>query len=233
MMESGICCKRAVPLPPGIDLARAGRYFGLQGGDAAAHALLKGLAPQILASARPRMVWAEFSPADTPALFAGQDVAAHLAGCSRFVLLGVTLGAETDKAVRRAGIGDVAAQAAADALASALAEQIADTASNILTELYKSERLFLTGRYAPGYGDWPLAAQKQVSALLDLPKNLGVTVTEHYLMLPRKSITAVMGIAPYPVAGRLAGCASCALREKCEYRKRGHYCGCTDTAENR
>ena len=233
MMASGICCKGAVPLPPAIDLARAGRYFGLRGEAPAAHALLESLAPQILAAARPRMVWAEYAPADTPGLFAGRDIDAHLAGCSRFVLLAVTLGAEADKAVRRAGIGDVAAQTAADALASALAEQIADTAGNILAKLYKNEGLFLTGRYAPGYGDWPLTAQRQVSTLLELPKNLGVTVTESCLMLPRKSITAVMGIADHPVTGRLAGCAACALRDKCDDRKRGLYCGCTNTAENR
>ena len=55
-------------------------------------------------------------------------------------------------------------------------------------------------------------------------RRIGLYVTDTFLMLPRKSVTAVLGLSDVPVTGKRAGCAHCALREKCEYRKRGVTC---------
>lgn len=44
-------------------------------------------------------------------------------------------------------------------------------------------------------------------------------------MIPRKSITAVLGISDHPVKGKLATCNECVLRDKCELRKEGGFCG--------
>ena len=136
----------------------------------------------------------------------------------------MTLGPGVDVQIKRAGIGDVAAQAATDALASTLAEQVCDQAEEKLRALAREENLYLTGRYSPGYGDWPITVQPRIAALLDTPKRIGLYVTDTFLMLPRKSVTAVMGLSDVPVTGKRAGCAHCALREKCEYRKRGVTC---------
>lgn len=84
--------------------------------------------------------------------------------------------------------------------------------------------MYLTGRYSPGYGDWPIGVQPRIAALLDTPRRIGLCVTGTCLMLPRKSITAALGLSRTPVTGRRAGCAHCALRDKCEYRKRGETC---------
>jgi hypothetical protein len=233
MMESGICWKAELPCPAQIDLAAAAHYFGVQGEDAAANALLRKAAPKLLAAAAPRMVWryeALEKGMPLPELFTGKDIAAHLAGCRGFALLGVTLGAEADAAIRRAGVGDVAAGAAADALASALAEQMCDLAQQRLEQIFATEESFLTARYSPGYGDWPLQAQKEIARLLELPKSIGVTVTDTCLMLPRKSVTAVLGAADRPVSGHRAGCETCALRGRCAYRKKGQSCENDTTA---
>ena len=88
----------------------------------------------------------------------------------------------------------------------------------------KSQGLYLTGRYSPGYGDWPIAVQPRLAAVLDTPRRIGLYVTDTFLMLPRKSVTAVLGAGRAPVSGQRAGCAHCALRDKCEYRKRGESC---------
>ena len=148
----------------------------------------------------------------------------HLAGCTQAVLLAVTLGAGVDAQIRRAGVGDVAAQAATDALASALAEQVCDEAEARLRAEAQSQGLYLTGRYSPGYGDWPIAVQPRLTAVLDTPRRIGLYVTDTFLMLPRKSVTVVLGAGRAPVSGQRAGCAHCALRDKCEYRKRGESC---------
>ena len=148
--------------PEGIDLAQAARYFGARGGaDAATQALLEKCAVPLLAAATPRAVWLEADPDSLTAagILAGEDVAKHLEGCTAALLLAVTLGPGVDAQIRRAGVGDIAAGVASDALGSALAEQAAEAAEAELRQWAARQGKYLTGRYSPGYGDWPLAVQ--------------------------------------------------------------------------
>ena len=204
--------------PEGIDLAQAARYFGARGGaDAATQALLEKCAVPLLAAATPRAVWLEADPDSLTAagILAGEDVAKHLEGCTAALLLAVTLGP---------GVGDIAAGVASDALGSALAEQAAEAAEAELRQWAARQGKYLTGRYSPGYGDWPLAVQPLLAAALDTARRAGLCVTENNLMTPRKSITAILGVSDHPVRGHLAGCGHCVLRTRCEYRKRGKTC---------
>lgn len=215
----------ALDLPEGIDLGQAARYMGAKdGGDETLRALLERWAPPLRAAAAPRAVWLRAPVGALGDLWQGSDIQRHLAGCTEAVLLAVTLGPGADAQIRRAGVGDVAAGAASDALASVLAEQAAEAAEARLRALAAAEGLYLTGRYSPGYGDWPIGVQPRIAALLDTPRRIGLCVTGTCLMLPRKSITAALGLSRTPVTGRRAGCAHCALRDKCEYRKRGETC---------
>ena len=215
----------ALDLPEGIALGQAARYMGAKdGGDETLRALLERWAPPLRAAAAPRAVWLRAPVGALGDLWQGSDIQRHLAGCTEAVLLAVTLGPGADAQIRRAGVGDVAAGAASDALASVLAEQAADAAEARLRALAAAEGMYLTGRYSPGYGDWPIGVQPRIAALLDTPRRIGLCVTGTCLMLPRKSITAALGLSRTPVTGRRAGCAHCALRDKCEYRKRGETC---------
>ena len=215
----------ALDLPEGIDLGQAARYMGAKdGGDETLRALLERWAPPLRAAAAPRAVWLRAPVGALGDLWQGSDIQRHLAGCTEAVRLAVTLGPGAAPQIRRAGVGEVAAGAASDALASVLAEQAADAAEARLRALAAAEGLYLTGRYSPGYGDWPIGVQPRIAALLDTPRRIGLCVTGTCLMLPRKSITAALGLSRTPVTGRRAGCAHCALRDKCEYRKRGETC---------
>ena len=165
--------------PEGIDLAQAARYFGARGGaDAATQALLEKCAVPLLAAATPRAVWLEADPDSLTAagILAGEDVAKHLEGCTAALLLAVTLGPGVDAQIRRAGVGDIAAGVASDALGSALAEQAAEAAEAELRQWAARQGKYLTGRYSPGYGDWPLAVQPLLAAALDTARTVGVPV---------------------------------------------------------
>lgn len=224
-MHKGICCLLGLEKPDGIDLAQAARYFGARGEpDPGTRALLARCAGPVLEAAAPRAVWLRAGREALSGLLAGKDIERHLAGCAECVLLGVTLGPGADTAIRRLGVGDIAAGVAADALASALAEQVCDGAEAALRQLAAEDGLYLTGRFSPGYGDWPIEVQPRLAGLLDTSRRIGLCVTDRFLMTPRKSVTALMGLSERPVTGWRAGCGSCALREKCEYRKRGQTC---------
>jgi cobalamin-dependent methionine synthase I len=50
------------------------------------------------------------------------------------------------------------------------------------------------GRYSPGYGDLSLSFQPVLLNELNAAKLLGITLTDSYLMIPRKSISAIIGV---------------------------------------
>ena len=226
-MQLGASRPLAVPKPEEINIAQAARYFGARGEpDAATLELLQRCAVPLLAAATPRAVWleADVSALTAAGILCGGDVMRHLEGCPQAVLLAVTLGPGLDAQIRRAGVGDIAAGVASDALGSALAEQAADAAEAELRQWVAQEGKYLTGRFSPGYGDWDLAVQPKVAAALDTARRAGLCVTDTNLMTPRKSVTAILGVSDHPVKGHLAGCGHCALRTRCEYRKRGKTC---------
>ena len=210
-----------------VDLRQAARYFGARGEpDEGTLALLEQCAAPLLAAATPRAVWleADVDSLTEAGILAGRDVVRHLEGCAQALLLAVTVGPGVDAQIRRAGVGDIAASVASDAVGSVLAEQAADAAEAELRQWAAKEGKYLTGRYSPGYGDWPLAVQPKLGAVLDTVRRAGICVLDTNLMTPRKSITALLGVSDHPVKGRLAGCGHCVLRTRCEYRKRGKTC---------
>ena len=75
--------------------------------------------------------------------------------------------------------------------ASCAVESYAD---DICDDLEKSCAHRLTSRFSCGYGDLPLALQREIFPALQVTKHIGVTLTEGDLMMPTKSVTAIVGI---------------------------------------
>ena len=61
--------------------------------------------------------------------------------------------------------------------------------------------------------------------LLDASRKIGVTVTDRLILIPRKSVTAVIGISEKEIPQKRRGCSCCNMRKTCPYRKRGEHCG--------
>ena len=210
-------------LPERFDTRQALRYLGIstEEPDSATRALLRRAERTLRAAAGPRAVAVRAARDDISPYLQGNDILRHLEGCGSCVLLACTLGAGVDAALRAAGASDMAYAVVLDALASVAVEQTADAAEQTLRN---EEGQFLTGRFSPGYGDYPIAVQNDLLRLLDAPRKIGLCATPAHLLTPRKSVTAVLGVAGHPVTGRRAGCANCALRERCAYRKEGKTC---------
>ena len=114
--------------------------------------------------------------------------------------------------------------AVVDAMASAVMEELCNALEAEIRTSVQAQGHYLTGRFSPGYGDCPLTLQQPFAIALDTVRGLGMAVTPENLLTPRKSVTAILGVADHPVTGTRAGCGHCLLREKCEYRKRGTTC---------
>ena len=87
------------------------------------------------------------------------------------------------------------------------------------------EGLSLTSRFSPGYGDMPLSQQRLFVTLLDTPRKIGLTTTPAFILTPRKSVTAVLGLSTGPAKPAAPACRDCLLRGECGLRKRGLSCG--------
>lgn len=215
-----------LPLPEKLDTAQALRLLGVK--DSAAGETLAPLwqrAEAVLrGAAAPRSVTLTATRAQLAPYLPGEDIARHLAGCEQCALLACTLGAPLDAAQRAANASEMAFAVVLDALSSVAAEAVADAAENALRTALSARGLYLTGRFSPGYGDYPLTVQNELVRLLDAPRRIGLTATPAHLLAPRKSITAVLGIADRPVTGHLAGCGHCALRGKCDAAHRPGGC---------
>ena len=223
-----------LPLPERIPVSEICRGMGLPSHaepDEATLALAEKAAALVLESAQPRMIWRQLPLAwdgDSPRIAAelpleGRDIRLHLAGCDGCVLLAVTLGPGTDLLLRRLSAGGMDLAVAADAAASVLIEQCADEAERQIRDGLPPDR-YMTGRYSPGYGDLTIQIQGRLVDAVNAQRQIGLAVTSNGILTPRKSITALLGVADHPVKGHLAGCASCALREICKYRKEGKTC---------
>ncbi len=153
----------------------------------------------------------------------GKDISEHLDGCFGAALLCATLGSGADDLLRRVQSEDMAKALVCDALASAAVEQVCDEAENEIRSRFPDK--FTTWRFSPGYGDFPIDCQKDFLAAVNAQRAVGVCLSRGGLLTPTKSVTAVIGLSDRPVPAKRRGCASCAIREKCLYRKNGGHCG--------
>lgn len=152
----------------------------------------------------------------------GVSINKHLEDCQSVAVMAVTLGAGIDMLLRRVQVTDMAMAVAIDTGASVLVEQYCDSYEKMIGAEIEGHT---TSRFSPGYGDYPVTEQGSVIKLLDAPKRIGLNVTSSSLMVPRKSVTAIIGVADVPVAGKLATCDECVLKDKCNLRKEGKTCG--------
>ena len=73
---------------------------------------------------------------------------------------------------------------------AAAAEQWCDEVNARIAAKYGRTR----PRFSCGYGDLPLSLQREIFPALDVTRYIGVTLTDGDLMIPSKSVTAIVGI---------------------------------------
>lgn len=125
--------------------------------------------------------------------FAGRDLQKNLTGCCEVILLAVTLGAEADLLLRREAVRGALPAAVMQAVLAEQTERAADLAQQRAIASHAAGKR-TRARFSLGYGDTRLSDQERFFALLPISKRMGVTLTDGFLMLPSKSVTAFVGI---------------------------------------
>ena len=147
-----------------------------------------------------------------------RDLSRNLRDCHAVYVMAATLGPGPDMLIRRASIGKVSYAVILQAAAAAMTETWCDQVNERIREEALRDGLFTRPRYSPGYGDLPLALQTDIMRILNMPKEIGVSLTDTLLMTPSKSVTALIGVSKNPANCHRTGCADCSASSTSPYR---------------
>ncbi len=123
--------------------------------------------------------------------FKSQKLLNHLKNSSTVILFGATLGQCVDTLIRKYSVTNIAMTAIAQAVAGSMVENLCDIACEELTKNIKGEH---RPRFSPGYSDFHISAQADFFKLLPMNKQLGVSLSDGFMMTPTKTVTAFIGI---------------------------------------
>ncbi len=186
---------------PALDEREIFRYARCVQPGPAERALLDEVLAEVGGKLAYKVCWREFDVTCTDDLcdFGGiavrsRSLAAALEGCEKAVIFAATIGLELDRMIVRYNRLSPSKALFFQALGAERVEALCDKFCAELGAEYESADLVTKPRFSAGYGDLPLDFQKDIFAVLDCSRRIGVTLNESLLMSPSKSVTAVVGL---------------------------------------
>lgn len=150
--------------------------------------------------------------------FKSANLSKNLKDCDEVILFAATLGMDVDRTLARYSKINVSKALIFQSTAAAAIEGVCNELNEDLRLKIAEEGLFLRPRFSPGYGDVPLAIQKDFLSLINAKVTTGIILTEGDLMIPEKSVTAFIGISKNNTNCQSQGCEACAKKD-CGYRR--------------
>ena len=119
-----------------------------------------------------------------------KDLIKNLSGYNNAIVFVATVGIEIDRLIKKYSvISPVKAL-----LFQAIGAERIESLCNAFCEDLKGEYTKVAPRFSCGYGDFSLDYQEEIFKVLNPKKHIGVSLLDSKLMLPTKSVTAVVGI---------------------------------------
>ena len=137
----------------------------------------------------------------------------NLSGCKEVVVFVATIGVGVDRVIWRNSLVSPLDAVICQAIGTAFIEELCDMFCENL-----EKDCFLRPRFSPGYGDFSIDNQKEIFDMLDIPRKIGVTLTESLQMVPTKSVSAVVGVSEEDTKCIKKGCELCE-KANCQYRR--------------
>ncbi len=157
----------------------------------------------------------------TDVILGGKDIYDYLNGAKKCYLIAATLGIEIDRILMVAEKTDMVQAVILDACCNDYIEKICDSYQQELSLEHKDK--FMDTRFSPGYGDLDISLQPKILRIINAEKRAGITVTNSSMMIPRKSVTAIVGVFESDIDKYYKcerKCDYCNLKETCAYRKK-------------
>ena len=129
-------------------------------------------------------------------VFESKVIAPLLEQCEKAAVFLVTIGEHLEEMAHRLAEDGLIVQATVlDAIGSVAAEGVADYVQGKIKETANNQGLVISQRFSPGYCDWDISQQRTVFWAVS-GDSMGIHLTDGCLMIPRKSISGVIGIGP-------------------------------------
>ena len=149
-------------------------------------------------------------------------LAQQLAVADRVIVILTTIGIELEERVSLIWDSDMVYALALDGAGSAAVEALANAACLYFEQRADKEETQVSMPFSPGMVDWSVSdGQPQIFQLLGEAGSI-VKLTPSSIMIPRKSLTMVMGIGA-ELKSTDRTCDFCTMRETCRYQE--HYSG--------
>jgi hypothetical protein len=150
----------------------------------------------------------------------GKLIGEHLAAAEHVTVVVCTIGEAIDTLLAQVMDDDPVHGLALDGLGSAAVEALAAAACRRVEAIAGERGQQVSIPLSPGMVGWPVVeGQSQIFSLMDVSE-AGVSLTSSGMMIPRKSLTMVLGIGAHVLAAGTA-CDYCSLHETCRYQD--HY----------
>jgi hypothetical protein len=191
---------------------------------------------------------------NTTLFLAGESIKKHLKNSEQIYLMAATIGNQVDKRISFYEKTSITKSMILDACATTAVEEGCDyVEEQIKNEVLAAGNSGITFRYSPGYGDLDIDIQQDFLRVLNAPKKIGLTASKYNMLLPSKSVTAVIGVLNNDHKNKefnknrtesnlknkgnnnskikrdlefeAKNCKYCRLYKECELRKKGIYCG--------
>lgn len=217
-----------------INIKEVLKYLGYKGGKIEQKYIdeINSVSEVALNIAKPKYCYSEFpieikdngvNICGTTLFLEGKDIKNHLSTSKSCILLGATIGLGVDKFLRENAY-DVKNTLIFDCCASDIVERLCDEVEDRLRKEKLKDGLYLTPRFSCGYGDLSIQHQKDFVNVLNATRQIGLTVSSSNLLIPTKSVTAIMGVGEKQ-GKKPFSCDICFLRDTCSIRKAGGHCG--------
>lgn len=212
-----------------IDKREILRYIGAKHADEQIDEMIERAWDLVTSSAKPKHVYQLFpiSVMENYVEISGtkiqsKSLAGHLVTCNEAYLFACTLGAELDILIKRYSISDMPLVPVLQACAAVFTEYCADKAQELIERDAAKRNLYMRPRYSPGYGDFSLNYQRFLFETIDVTKNTGITLTDTYMMVPTKSVSAIIGLTVDSTMCHVGKCMACSSAH-CPFRKEKKY----------
>ena len=123
-----------------------------------------------------------------------QVIARLLERCCMVAVFLVTIGGHLEQTARRLADDDLVLQSyVLDAIGSEAVEVVADYVQDQTRQMARADGFVISRRFSPGYCDWDVSQQKMIFETVNAD-SIGVHLTDECLMVPKKSISGIIGI---------------------------------------
>ena len=148
--------------------------------------------------------------------FESYNLSKNLKDCNNIILFAATLGTKVDMIIKKYSKMNMSYAVIMQAVSTTIIEEYCDICQKEIENSIDNK--FLRPRFSPGYGDFSINYQKDIINLLQSPKKIGLMLTDSLMLIPSKSVTAVIGVSDIKQNCNIKGCEEC-VKLDCIYRR--------------